>query len=90
MPRPGRPARVEDRLIVALDVAGLDEARRLVAALDGAVSFYKLGMWLLFQPGADALVDELLRDGSWTTSSMTSARPCGTAPPPSPAAARAS
>lgn len=63
MPHPARPARIEDRLIVALDVAGLDEARRLVAALDGTVSFYKLGMWLLFQPGIDALIDELLRDG---------------------------
>ena len=28
-------------------------------ALDGTVSFFKLGMWLLFQPGADAFVDEL-------------------------------
>ncbi len=59
----GTPARIEDRLIVALDVAAPDDARRLVAALDGTVSFYKLGMWLLFQPGADALIDELLRDG---------------------------
>ena len=61
MPRAGAP--IEDRLIVALDVGGLDEARRLVEALHGVVSFYKLGMWLLFQPGADTLVDELVRDG---------------------------
>ncbi len=63
IPDRGTPARIEDRLIVALDVPAPDDARRLVAALDGLVSFYKLGMWLLFQPGADALVDELLRDG---------------------------
>ncbi len=48
---------------MALDVPTLGEARRLVDALDGVVSFYKLGMWLLFQPGADALVDELVGSG---------------------------
>ncbi len=57
------PDRIEDRLIVALDVPTLDEARRLVNALDGTVSFYKLGMWLLFQPGVDALIDELVAAG---------------------------
>ena len=55
--------RVEDRLIVALDVPTLDDARRLVDALDGTVSFYKLGMWLLFQPGIDSLIDELTNAG---------------------------
>ena len=54
---------IADRLIVALDVPTLDGARRLVDALDGAVSFFKLGMWLLFQPGADALVGELAGNG---------------------------
>ncbi len=61
-PRPALAA--ADRLIVALDTPDLDTARRLVAALDGTVSFYKLGMWLLFQPGADALVAELIASGS--------------------------
>ncbi len=55
--------RPQDRLILALDVPTLDDARRLVAALDDVVTFYKLGMWLLFQPGADALVTELLQAG---------------------------
>ena len=55
--------RIEDRLIVALDVPTLDDARRLVDALDGTVSFYKLGMWLLFQPGIDGLIDELTMAG---------------------------
>ena len=54
---------MQDRLIVALDVATLDEARRLVAVLDGTVTFYKLGMWLLFQPGADALAADLIAGG---------------------------
>ncbi len=48
---------------MALDVETLDGARRLVEALDGTVSFYKLGMWLLFQPGASALVEELVQSG---------------------------
>ncbi len=41
----------------------LDEARRLVDQLDGTVSFFKLGMWLLYQPGADRLIDELVGAG---------------------------
>ena len=48
---------------MALDVATIDDARRLIDALDGAATFYKLGMWLLFQPGADALVSDLVGSG---------------------------
>ena len=54
---------LRDRLIVALDVPTPDDARRVVAALDGVVGFYKIGMWLLFQPGADALAAELTQAG---------------------------
>ena len=57
------PDRMEDRLIVALDVPTLDQARRLVDTLDGTVSFYKLGMWLLFQPGIDTLIADLVAAG---------------------------
>ncbi len=53
------PSQVDHRLIVALDVPTLEAARRLVDALAGTVRFFKLGMWLLFQPNADALVSEL-------------------------------
>ena len=56
-------SRINDRLIVALDVPTIDEARRLVAALDGTATFYKLGMWLLFQPGAHAFIAELVQAG---------------------------
>ncbi len=52
-----------DRLIVALDVPGVDEARALVAQLGDAVRFYKVGMWLLFAPGVDRLIDELVAGG---------------------------
>ena len=36
----------------------------MAARLDGAVGFYKIGMWLLFQPGVDALVDGLIAGGN--------------------------
>ncbi len=55
--------RVSDRLIVALDVSDVDQARQLVARLGDAVSFYKVGMWLLYAPGVDRLLDELLAAG---------------------------
>ncbi len=48
---------------MALDVPTLDAARRLVDALHGTVTFYKLGMWLLFQPGVDALIADLTAAG---------------------------
>ena len=54
---------MQDRLIVALDVPTIAEARALVTELDGIVSFFKIGMWLFFQPGTDALIDELVAAG---------------------------
>src|SRR5262249_23479586 len=54
---------IEDRLIVALDVPSVAEARELVARLDGVASFFKLGPWLLCAPGLDAFLDELIRRG---------------------------
>ena len=57
------PERIEDRLIVALDVPSIGEARALVDKLDGLVSFYKVGLWLQFAAGFDGLLDELIRRG---------------------------
>jgi orotidine-5'-phosphate decarboxylase len=57
------PDRVEDRLIVALDVPSIVEARALVAGLDGVVSFFKIGLWLQFASGFDRLIDELVGIG---------------------------
>ena len=54
---------MRDRLILALDVPTVAEARALVAGLDGVVTFYKIGMWLLFQPGTDKLIDDLVAAG---------------------------
>src|SRR5215472_17543743 len=57
------PERVEDRLIVALDVPSIGEARALLNKLDSLVSFFKVGLWLQFAAGFDGLLDELIRRG---------------------------
>jgi orotidine-5'-phosphate decarboxylase len=57
------PERIEDRLIVALDVPSIAEARDLVGELDGLVSFFKVGLWLQFAAGFDSLIDELIKRG---------------------------
>ena len=58
------PPRLEDRLIVALDVPTAAEARALAAALQGVASFFKLGWWLLLAPGFDGLLAALLDAGN--------------------------
>jgi orotidine-5'-phosphate decarboxylase len=50
------------RLIVALDVPGVDEARALVAALGDSVGVYKIGLQLMFS-GGFALAQELAGHG---------------------------
>ena len=64
-PSPARylPTSMAERLIVALDVPTVPEARHIVAELDGIVSFFKIGMWLLFQKQTDALIDDLVASG---------------------------
>lgn len=52
-----------DRLIVALDVPAVDDARALIAALGDSVSFYKVGMQLQFAPGGIDFVRELIDGG---------------------------
>jgi orotidine-5'-phosphate decarboxylase len=42
-----------ERLIVALDVPSIDAAQEMVARLDDAVSFYKIGYQLAFAGGLD-------------------------------------
>jgi orotidine-5'-phosphate decarboxylase len=56
-PRPAIPPR--ERLIVALDVAAPDDARRLVRTLGDAVAFYKVGLELFCADGALPFVREL-------------------------------
>jgi orotidine-5'-phosphate decarboxylase len=57
------PDVMADRLIVALDVPTIALAEHLVAQLDGIVSFFKIGLWLLFAPGADRFIDRLIGQG---------------------------
>ncbi len=57
------PEAAKDRLIVALDVPEPAQARAIVEELDGIVGFYKIGYWLLFKPGTDALIDWLVAAG---------------------------
>lgn len=54
---------VDDRLIVALDVPDVGAARALVERLGEAVSFYKVGMWLLFEPEVAGFIDGLVAAG---------------------------
>lgn len=49
-----------DRLILALDVPTVDEARMLVRRLGDAVTFYKIGMQLQFAPGGLEFARELI------------------------------
>ena len=60
---PPTPARLEDRLIVALDLPTAEAARAMAERLDGVVSFFKLGLWLIFAPGFERLFDDLAAQG---------------------------
>src|SRR4051794_8889681 len=55
--------RIEDRLIVALDLPEVAAARAMAERLDGIVSFFKLGLWLIFAPGFDRLLEDLVAQG---------------------------
>jgi orotidine-5'-phosphate decarboxylase len=57
------PAGMKDRLIVALDLPSVDEAREIVEKLDGVVSFFKVGLGLQFARGVDGLIESLVGSG---------------------------
>ena len=57
-----QPRDARDRMIVALDVSSVSEARALVEKLGDSASFFKIGMQLVFAGGLP-LVDELRRVG---------------------------
>ena len=57
------PTNMAERLIVALDLPKVDDARLMAERLDGVVSFFKIGMWLFCAPGADRLIDDLVAKG---------------------------
>jgi len=47
------PPNASQRLMIALDVPSVDDAKRLVLQLDGVVSFYKVGLELYTASGPD-------------------------------------
>ncbi len=57
------PPDMADRLIVALDVPAADQAEEIVTKLHGTVSFFKIGLWLLFSEGVEHLIDRLVHEG---------------------------
>jgi len=52
--------RIEDRLIFALDVPEVSEAKKIVTELDNSVNFYKIGMELLMTGQYFDLLDWLI------------------------------
>ena len=52
-----------ERLIVALDVPTIEDARALVDRLSDSISNFKLGPWLNLVPGFEALIDRLVESG---------------------------
>ena len=52
--------RIEDRLIFALDVSEVSEAKKIVTELDDSVNFYKIGMELLMTGQYFKLLDWLI------------------------------
>lgn len=52
-----------ERLIIALDLPGVPEARAMVRTLEGVVNFYKIGLTLQLAPGVEELIRSLIADG---------------------------
>ncbi|MEE8622738.1 MAG: orotidine-5'-phosphate decarboxylase [Alphaproteobacteria bacterium] len=55
---------INERLIVALDVPSVVEARKLVQELDRVVCFFKVGLYLQLAEGIEKFIDDLIRDGN--------------------------
>lgn len=58
-----KPIPVHERLIVALDTDSVDQAKALVETLGDSVSFYKIGLSLIFDSGYWGLFDWLIGKG---------------------------
>ncbi len=59
----GLPDRMADRLIVALDVPTIEQAKEIVRGLSGVVSFFKVGYWLQFEEHLDDLISTIVGSG---------------------------
>jgi len=62
-PMPTPQIDASSRLIVALDLADVDEARNMVKSLEGVVSFFKVGLTLQLAAGVDGLIQSLIEQG---------------------------
>ena len=51
------------RLIVALDLPGVEDAQAMVRSLEGVVDFFKIGLVLQLAPGVEALIRSLISEG---------------------------
>src|SRR5437868_7010419 len=51
----------QDRLIVALDLESAQQAREMAAALDGVVTFFKIGLTLQLAPGIEEVIRDLIQ-----------------------------
>ena len=58
-----KPIPVKERLIFAMDVPAVDDAKRLVEELDDSVHFYKLGLEMFMADGYFKLVDWVIGQG---------------------------
>ena len=56
------PVNAAEKLIVALDVDSVAEARKIVDHLDGTVSFFKIGIALQWEKDLRNFIDELLSE----------------------------
>lgn len=57
------PLQTDPRLIVGLDLPSVEAARAMVDRIAGGVSFYKIGLTLLAQPGGVAFAHQLRAEG---------------------------
>jgi orotidine-5'-phosphate decarboxylase len=53
----------KDRLIIALDLSNIDEAREMVRDLEEVVSFFKIGLALQLATGVEDFILSLIREG---------------------------
>lgn len=60
---PTRRIDAHERLIVALDLPTVEDARALVDELDGIVGFFKIGLILQLAPGVQNFIESLIRGG---------------------------
>jgi orotidine-5'-phosphate decarboxylase len=58
------PHEMAKRLIVALDVPTVEDAQSIIGKLEGAVSFFKIGLWLQFAKGVDGLISSIVDSGN--------------------------